>query len=301
MAVPGSSITGFSYMLPLMILRTRCFSRSVDVLPSVDIHRLAGDPVGAGRREEQHRSCDISGLAETRLGDGRQDRVLIRAFGDAGCTGGVDQSRADAVDGDLRSELLRQAFGQADDPGFRRGVGRLADRLRRPAAVRARDRRDVDYALLLALEHVRSEAVAPGPGAHHVALHDRIEIFRPDVEERARFGLAGDVHEYVHMTGLRKRGIRHPTNFTVTRGVAGYGVRVPPEAADLLGHGLSRGFVDVDDVDVGTGCRQGMGTGATDVPAAAGYESRPSAQVVHGMSHGCRPFVTGLEPDASTS
>src|SRR5690625_7690603 len=65
MAVAGSSITGVSDMLQLRILRTRWFSRSVDVLTSVEIQRLEGDPIRKRRSEEHDHSDTVGEPAQT--------------------------------------------------------------------------------------------------------------------------------------------------------------------------------------------------------------------------------------------
>src|SRR5579863_7275987 len=94
--------------------------------PAVNYERLSSNVPGGIRAEEGNRSADVlrlPGSAES----GLLDQELPGSTGHLFRHGRFDEARCDGVDSYIpRTQLLCQRFAQADEPGLRSGICRLA-------------------------------------------------------------------------------------------------------------------------------------------------------------------------------
>ena len=113
-------------------------------------------------------------------------------------------ARRDDVRADVpRPELARERLGEADDPGLRRGVVRLA-----PVAVHADDRADVDDRPRALLHHRPGHCATRVEDRAEVRVDHRAPVVVGHAREQAVASQAGVVDEHVDVAGLVDEPLR---------------------------------------------------------------------------------------------
>src|SRR3954447_2027800 len=212
--------SGETHPRPVITTRLRPLLLTSHPQAAVDEKNSARDERRLLGAEEAYRSGDVLRIAEPaerrevehlRLGLFRNHLGQLRLD-----VTGSDDVRAHVP----AAELLRERLREADDPGLRRRVVRLA-----PVAMHADDRRDVDDRARAPFHHSPCYRAARVEDRAEVRVDDRAPVVVAHPREDAVARQAGVVHEDVEVAGLgdEPRGVHRLRDVRVHRAAADLG------------------------------------------------------------------------------
>ena len=184
--------------------------------------------------------------------------------------GGRDAVHRDVVAG----QLLAERFGQRDDAGLRRAVGRGVR-----VAFLAGNRRDVDDAAVVLPDHVRHDGAAAQKDAGQIDVEHLlpgVDRILPDLLLRP--GDAGICDEDVDAAERLDRGARGGFDGGRTRMSTTASVRrVHP--SKLASDRLDERAIAIPERHDGARGEQALGNGSADALPATGHDGAPAAQI----------------------